>query len=181
MKTAISNTDDVINSRDVIKRIVELEGEIEALTDTFEELVDDHIDGATDASTLSQVCNHYRSNPKEDLARDVLNDYLEENPESALAAARRAIVEWNDDNADELRDLKALAEEAEGYAADWKHGESLIRESYFTEYCQELCEDVGYISKDLPSWIEIDWQATARNMKQDYTEVEFGGVTYLIQ
>jgi len=187
MKTAISNTDDVIDSRDVIERIEELEGEIEALTDTFEELVDDCIDGATDASTLSQVCNHYRNNPKDDLARDILSDYLEENPGSALAAARVAVVEWNDDNADELRTLKALASQAEGYAADWRHGESLIRESYFEDHIRELVDDCytmpeGFYAGQWP-WrhMTMDWKAAADEARQDYSEVEFGDVTYLIR
>ena len=187
MTKTISNADDVIDSRDVIERIEELVDEIEALTDAFEELVDDCIDGATDASTLSQVCNHYRSNPGEELARDVLNDYLEENPESALASARRAIVEWNDDNADELRDLRALASEAEGYADDWKHGETLIRESYFEDHIRELVDDCytmpeGFNSGEWP-WrhMTMDWKAAADEARQDYSEVEFGDVTYLIR
>jgi hypothetical protein len=33
----------------------------------------------------------------------------------------------------------------------------------------------------LPDWIVIDWDATADNLKVDYTEVEFDGVTYLVR
>ena len=155
MKTAISNTDDVIDSRDVIERIEELEGEIEALEEAYAEAYEAWEETSDDEEKQANA-------EKSDKAQEALR-------------------EWNDDNADELRDLKALAEEAEGYAADWKYGETLIRESHFASYCQELCEDVGYIPKDIPSWIEIDWKATARNMRQDYTSVEFGGVTYLIR
>ena len=36
----------------------------------------------------------------------------------------------------------------------------------------------GYISDDFPSWIEIDWEATAENVKQDYSELEYEGETY---
>lgn len=81
----------------------------------------------------------------------------------------------------ELAALKSLAEQAEGYAADWHHGETLIRESYFTEYAQELCEDIGDLPKDLPHYIVIDWEATADNLKFDYTEVNFDGVAYLVR
>lgn len=81
----------------------------------------------------------------------------------------------------ELEALKALAEEAEEYAGDWEYGEQLIRESYFKDYCQELCEDTGDIPKDLPWYMIIDWEATADNIKVDYTEVDFGGVTYLVR
>ena len=43
--------------------------------------------------------------------------------------------------------------------------------SEYIEYC-------GYISDDFPSWIEIDWEATAENVKQDYSELEYEGGTY---
>jgi hypothetical protein len=77
--------------------------------------------------------------------------------------------------------LLSLQEEAEGYCEDWLHGEALIRESYFTEYCRELCADIGDLPRDLPSYIVIDWDATADNLRVDYTEVEFDGVTYLVR
>lgn len=38
--------------------------------------------------------------------------------------------------------------------------------------------DIGYLPKDLPSWIEIDWNATAYNVRQDYDSVEYQGDTY---
>jgi hypothetical protein len=57
----------------------------------------------------------------------------------------------------------------------------LIEEDDFDEYCKELLEDCGYISKDFPVWIEIDWDATANNVRQDYQEVEFRGTNYLFR
>lgn len=120
----ISNTDDVIDSRNVIERIEELQGE----RDSFE------LDG-------------------------------EENPE--------AWAEQNPDDAEELRVLEALAEECEDYASDWRRGEALIRESYWEDYVQELL--------DMPHYLVIDWEATARNIAVDYAEVDFGGVTYYIR
>ena len=82
---------------------------------------------------------------------------------------------------EELETLVALQNEAEGYSSDWKYGETLIRESYWEQYVQELCEDNGDIPKDLPSYIEIDWEVTANNIKTDYTEVDFDGITYYIR
>ena len=119
MTTAICNTDDVIDSRDVIARIEELEGDADSL----------------DA---------------EDKA--------------------------------ELESLRSLAEDAEGYAADWKYGEALIRDSYFKEYAQQLAEDIGAINADA-QWPNtcIDWDQAARELQMDYTAVEFGGVTYWIR
>lgn len=55
-------------------------------------------------------------------------------------------------------------------STDWVHGETLINENYFTEYVKELLVDCGYFDKDLPDFIEIDWDATAENLKIDYME-----------
>ena len=85
------------------------------------------------------------------------------------------------EDAAELAALHKLATEAEGYAADWHHGEILIRDDYFTDYAREMLEDCGTIPRDLPSWVEIDWKATARNVRMDYTAVDFDGVTYWIR
>ena len=87
----------------------------------------------------------------------------------------------DDDDKEELDALKALAEEAKGYAPDWHYGATLVRDSYFTEYAEELCKDIGDLPKVIPHYIEIDWEATARNIQQDYTEVDFDGVAYWIR
>ena len=131
-RTEISNSQDVIDSRDVIARIAELE----------EERTD--IEGQPDST-------------------------------DTLAA-------WDEDYGDELKGLVALAEEAEGYAADWKYGETLIRDSYFTEYAEQLADDLGCIPVNA-AWPMscIDWDEAARQLQQDYTQVSFGGVDYWIR
>jgi hypothetical protein len=82
----------------------------------------------------------------------------------------------------ELKSLKALADEAEGYAADWPYGETLIRDSYFMEYAQELADSIGAIDNNA-SWplTCIDWEQAARELQMDYTSVEFDGVWYWIR
>lgn len=89
---------------------------------------------------------------------------------------------FDEEKVAELAALKALAEEAEGYAADWYHGETLIRYSYFTEYAQDLADDLGAIS-NTATWPNncIDWEEAARQLKEDYTEVDFDGVAYYIR
>lgn len=87
----------------------------------------------------------------------------------------------NEEEAAELAALVALAEEAEGYADDWRCGATLIRETYFTDYTEELLQDIGDLPKNLPGYVVIDWEATARNIQVDYTSVEFDGVTYWVR
>jgi antirestriction protein len=89
-----------------------------------------------------------------------------------------AIEEPNDEEKEELAALLALAEEGEGLA-DWQYGETLIRNSYFETYAEELAEDIGAIGKDTQWPLSfIDWEAAANALKQDYTAIEFDGVTY---
>lgn len=65
----------------------------------------------------------------------------------------------------------------EQWRGDW-YPVTLVRDSYFTTYARELLEECGTIPRDLPSWIEIDWEATARNVRIDYTPVDINGRTY---
>lgn len=83
--------------------------------------------------------------------------------------------------ADELKSLLALQDEAEGYAPDWQHGAQLIRDSYFTEAMEEVCKDIGDLPRDIPAYLVIDWEATADNLKVDYTSADFDGVTYWVR
>lgn len=132
----VSNRKDVIDSRDVIARIEELEEE----RDSFEA-------GSGEA-------------------REGAESWAEAFPEEA----------------EELKILSALAEEAEGYASDWRHGEALIRDTHFEDYARQLAEDIGAI-KGNESWPLncIDWERAASELKYDYTSVDFGGVEYWIR
>lgn len=88
----------------------------------------------------------------------------------------------DDDEVRELAALEALAVQGQDYAVDWEHGEALIRDSYFVDYAKELAEDVGAISDEL-RWpaTHIDWDAAAQDLQQDYTAVDFDGVTYWVR
>lgn len=86
-----------------------------------------------------------------------------------------------DEDKEELAMLEGIDCEGREHSSDWDYGETLIRRSCWVDYCQEMVEDSGYIPKDLPSWIEIDWEATARNMEQDYATIHIEGFEYLIR
>lgn len=90
---------------------------------------------------------------------------------------------WSDEEAQELQTLTDLMDDLKGYGGDeqWRgdwYPVTLIRESYFTDYTQEMLEDCGTIPRDLPSWLHIDWEATAREVMIDYSTVEINGVSY---
>ena len=136
--TNVTKYDNIIDSRDVIARIEELESE-------REDLLDGHL--------------------FDDLAPKDQADFLE----------------WEEENGHELDTLRKLADEGES-ASDWSHGETLIRDSYFQDYAQELAEDCGMIPAGL-AWpcTCIDWEQAARELQMDYSSVEFDGIVYWIR
>jgi len=148
MTETISNSDDMINSRDVIARIEELESE---------------------RSDLVSELTTAKENVKE-----------HGNDKSLVSESETAIEEWDDDNGDELKALKSLAEEGEQNTS-WVDGETLIRESYWVDYCRDLVSDICGMPNEIPSYIEIDWEKTADNLKADYSEINYDGETYLIR
>jgi hypothetical protein len=78
----------------------------------------------------------------------------------------------------ELKEIEAIDEIESEIGSEFNYGCTLIHEDYFQEYCEELLVDAGYLPKDLPSWIEIDYEATSENMKQDYSELVYEGENY---
>ena len=83
---------------------------------------------------------------------------------------------------EELAELEELKEEIESNSDEgFEYGIQLIHENYIDDYLDELLEACGYIPKDLPTWIEIDWQATYDNMKEEYNEIELNGNTFYVQ
>lgn len=88
------------------------------------------------------------------------------------------IQSWKEDWLNEIDEICEIEKIEDELGSEFEYGVTLIHEDYFEEYTEELLIDCGYISKDFPSWIEIDWEATANNIKQDYTEVEYQGETY---
>ena len=98
-----------------------------------------------------------------------------------------AFLEWaaqtTHDDAEEYLQIKAVLAELcgnggdEQWRGDW-YPLIFIRENYFVDYCRELVSDIGDMPREIPSYIEIDWDATADNLKVDYSEVEIDGDTY---
>lgn len=149
MARNISNSDNVIDIRDVIDRIEELELE----RDEF-------------------ILNKTQSDDSSSWGE------LSEEEEA------KAEEKWNKtEEGIELKKLTDLMEEFRGCGGDEKwRGDwypiTLIRDSYWEDYVEELLDDLGYIPKDFPHWIKIDWKETADNVQDDYTSGEFDGVTY---
>ena len=86
----------------------------------------------------------------------------------------------------ELATLTALLEDCKGYGGDeqWRgdwYPVTLIRDTYFQDYAEQLAEDIGAIDpRQTYGWPLncIDWEQAARELQMDYTSVEIDGVTY---
>lgn len=147
----ISNTDDIIDSRDVEKRIEELE----SLRDDWQ----------TDNELPDYI-------PTETTTNDSIYAW------TGLQFEKWA--EWEDsDDGQELKNLESLRDDLEGYCPDWRHGVTLIRESYFVEYSKNYIIEI-YGLNTIPDILKdnINWDGVAEDLQQDFTSGEFDDVTY---
>lgn len=141
----IDNRQDILDVRDIIARVEELEPE----------LTDAHEGQGNDIS---------------------FTDWLAEMSDDPHGTLQDAAIEF--------MAITALLEEFKSYGGDeqWRgdwYPVTLIRDSYFRDYAEELAEDFG-MTNDAATWPNncIDWERAARELRMDYTSGEFDGVTY---
>lgn len=154
---------DIIDSRDIIERIDELEILEQDIKDAKEELAE--IDA---------------EDP------EVWGDCYDEDRQTRRDALAEAEADFTAEEREELETLRELQDEASS-AADWQYGETLIHEDYFTDYIKELVDDCYEMPKGFESgawpWrhMAMDWEAAAEEAKQDYFTAEYDGHTYYIR
>lgn len=142
---SISNKNDVLDVRDIIARVEELEQE----RDTF---VDERAG--------------------DDPSADMRTTYNE-----------RWATEYESEAA-ELAELTAFLGELcgrggdEQWRGDW-YPVTLVRDTYFCEFAQDEAWSLDLI-KPNTAWPYncIDWDEAARDLQQNYSAIEYDGVTY---
>lgn len=161
-RRTVSNSDDLIDSRDIIARIDDLQSDLDACKEIAGERWD----------TAKETCKEGSDDGCDCIA-------CSWDREQYIADSAQEEIDAND--REELADLLKLREEAEGYS-DWRHGATLISDSYFEQYARDFAEDIGAINRHA-QWPNtcIDWEQAARELQQDYTSVEFAGVTYWVR
>lgn len=97
---------------------------------------------------------------------------------------RYHIDELDEDDAFELAELEAFEKEAieQGCGeAEWLHGAHFINDNYFVRYIQEMLQDDGTLTRDLPWYVKVDWEETADNLKIDYSEINMGPSSFWVR
>ncbi len=146
----------ILDSRDVIARVEELEKESEAASEELKELEERKADGP-----LSEA----------DEARCV----------ELTTLCEKSGGFDDEDDFEEYKRLRRLCREGEQEASDWADGATLILDSYFEEYAQELADDIGAVSRDA-KWPanHIDWAAAAEELQTDYASITYGDSAYWV-
>lgn len=148
------NGDDTIDSRELAELLAEMASDRVDLEDALEEAIE--------------------------TVTDALEGATQENYD-AIEDAKRALAEWDEEYGEQYEALKEFCDSAEQYCADWVHGVQLILDEHWTEYAEQLTDDLGALPSGIPEWVVIDWEQTAENLKADYTAVEWGAYTYWVR
>jgi len=140
----------ILDTRDLNTRLEELEDELEGLEEAL-------ADAQEELEALDEDDDRTEAFEAVADALDALQTFL-----------------TDDGLQDELKELRELRDEI----PEWQHGEALVPVDDWEEYVQELLEDCGTLPKDLPWYVVIDWTATAENIAQDYSTIDYQGETY---
>jgi hypothetical protein len=163
MARDISNTQDIIDSRDIVARMEELENELhDAHVAEHEKVMNDEALTDEDRATVPDPVNF-----------DEWLDYVLTSPDGHLYEGE----------AEELKTLRALVEDINSSAGDdAADGVGLIRDSYFVTYAQEFHDDIhGRDAATGWPYDYIDWDRAAEALQSDYSSVEYDGVTYWVR
>ena len=77
---------------------------------------------------------------------------------------RQAVQDYDQETVDsfiEVFDLMDVEHLQDAYHGSWRNG---------AEFAENLVSDCGYVTHDLPYWIELDWEKTWENLSYDYSE-----------
>ena len=165
MKNAPTPYDNIIDSRDLVELLEEKESEAEALFDQW----------------LDEIVEAERE------SREQRDQPFTEEDEEKFREERYSFDEWlvqsEDEEADELKSLRSFCEDIESSAGQsLRDGVTIIADSYFETYAEELAEDVCDM-KEASQWpfSHINWESAADELKTDYTEVTWDGNEFWVR
>lgn len=169
-------TENIIDVSDLTDRFKELRDERASLVEDVENAEEAVSDAETDLTFASHGDGDVGG-----LLAVALSD-----AQADLKTAQEALSAFDEsDDAEELKELETLLKELEGYGGDhqfegdWYPG-TLIRDSYFSEYAEQLAGDLHGSKVEQAEWPFncIDWEKAAQQLLIDYAEVEIDGIEY---
>lgn len=167
-----SNTDSTINSRDVIRRIEELETLKEDYESEAAMLVDRIASLESDLLVAKAAAAPGEEDALVEHIGDLITDYNDD---------LSSLYTFDSGDQEELDDLLYLQSQAEGYC-DWLHGATLIHGDYWADYVRQYARDIEAISDSIVwPYTHIDWDAAGEELLLDYTTVDFDGETYYVR
>ena len=99
---------------------------------------------------------------------DVLENFIEEHGESYFQSYiedyLQAIDQYDEEVVEsflEIFDIDSIGSLSDAYMGQYDSG---------AEFAQSIAEDCGEVPRDMPSWIEIDWEKSWDNLDYDYTQ-----------
>ena len=133
------------------------------------------------------IDTRYLAERREALKQEILDSFLENFPHyeemtesfEDIRFEEEEIESWKEDFEDELKEIEEIDNVENELGSEFEYGVTLVDVDDLEDFVEQDLEDCGYIPKDFPTWIEIDWEATANNVKVDYTEVTYQGSSYL--
>ena len=196
-----TNTNDIIDVRDIISRVEKLReqrterwvagwnmpgympdsepAEFDNAEDAKQYIIDavkraeEETEDETEAETLCGFA--------EDVNLETAEEFSVQCLQYVYWIREDGVMGLDDDETEEQQTLESLLEELKGngwdeqWEGDW-YPVTLIRDSHFEESMDELLEDIGELPKDLPSYLSIT--VDYRALQQDYSTVDYDGVTY---
>ena len=133
--------------KELIKKDTIKIGEDVEMTDSVTELFNELVDDGNDADDLQAfIDEHGKSN---------FTDYIEEYLQAVDQYGEEVVAAFLD-----IFDIDSIGSLSDAYQGEYESG---------AEFAESLVSDC--YSMDMPSWVEVDWQATWDNsLSYDYSE-----------
>ena len=133
--------------KELIKKDTIKIGEDVEMTDSVTELFNELVDDGNDADDLQAfIDEHGKSN---------FTDYIEEYLQAVDQYGEEVVAAFLD-----IFDIDSIGSLSDAYQGEYRDG---------AEFAESLVADC--YSMDMPSWVEVDWQATWDNaLSYDYSE-----------
>ena len=96
---------------------------------------------------------------------DFIKSYGEDDFRNNYETYQRLVDDYGQEVVDEFMEDYDIENFEDMYQGQYRNG---------AEFAEQLCQDCGYTTRELPSWIEIDWQKTWDNaLSYDYTQIGY--------